>query len=145
MKIQREVLGEAFEHLRLCGDGQRECVVYLTGPLDSPDLVDGVVHPAHTASAGHYEVGSRAIAELWRELLSSGRSVRMQVHSHPAGAYHSGRDDAYALVSTPGYLSLVIPGFALGPVGLAGAFLAERASDGRWEKLSASERLEIVP
>jgi proteasome lid subunit RPN8/RPN11 len=144
MKIRREVLDPAFEHLRRCGQGRNECVVYLTGPLDTPDLIDAAIHPAHTATEGGYEVGTAAIAELWKELLSSRRSVRAQVHTHPGPAYHSGRDDAFALVSTPGYLSLVVPNFALGPVGLDGAFLAERDRDGGWASASVSDRLEIV-
>jgi hypothetical protein len=144
MRLRKEVLERAFEHLRRCGAGERECVVYLTGPVDSPDLIDGVIHPGHTASAGGYEVGAGAIAELWADLLASRRGVRAQVHTHPGVAYHSARDDAYALIGTPGYLSLVLPDFALGPVGLGGAFLAERDDDGRWASASARELLEIV-
>lgn len=145
MQVRRGVLEQTFEHLRRCGAGARECIVYLTGPLDTPALLDAVVHPAHTASAGGYEVGADAIGELWAQLLASHRTVRMQAHSHPRGAYHSGCDDANALIGTPGYLSLVLPNFALGPVGLDGAYLAERAPDGRWATVSVMQRLEIIP
>jgi hypothetical protein len=144
MQLRREVLEQAFEHLRRCGAGQRECVVYLTGPIDAPGLIDAAVHPTHTATGGGYEVGAGAIAELWAELLVSRRSVRAQVHTHPSAAYHSGRDDAYALIGTPGYLSLVVPDFALGPVSLDRAFLAERTHDGDWAAMSANEWLEII-
>ncbi len=40
--------------------------------------------------------------------------MRVQVHTHPFEAGQSGIDDAFALVPAPGFLSLVIPGFATG-------------------------------
>ncbi len=143
-RLEKEVLERVFEHLRRCGAGKRECVVYLTGPVDDPSIVDGVVHPHHMASPGRYDVDSAAIAELWQDLLRSARSVRVQVHTHPGAAYHSPLDDAWALVHTPGFLSLVIPNFALGKVGFDGAFLAERTDDGRWVGVPISDRLAVA-
>lgn len=145
MRLKQEVLERAFEHLRRCGAGRAECVVYLTGPADAPHVVNDVVHPKHTAGAAGYDLASDVIAELWRELVASRRSVRVQVHTHPGSAYHSPRDDAYALVHTPGFLSLVIPDFARGNVGLAGAFLAERTDAGHWVSVLPRQRLELMP
>ena len=65
-------------------------------------------------------------------LAAERRSIRAQVHTHPGAAYHSRTDDHYPIVAAPGLLSLVIPRFALGPVGLAGAHLAELQADGSW-------------
>lgn len=144
-QLRKGVLDEAFEHLRRCGAGRSECVVYLTGPVDDPPVLDGVVHPRHTAGPGGYDLDSTPIAELWGDLVASGRSIRVQVHTHPGAAYHSSRDDELALVHTPGFLSLVIPNFALGTVGFDGAFLAERTDDGRWVRVSPAERLAVAP
>lgn len=143
-QLTNGVLEQAFEHLRHCGAGRRECVVYLTGPVDLPDVVDAVVHPRHTAGAAGYDLDSQAIAELWQELAANRRSIRAQVHTHPGAAFHSSRDDALALVHTPGFLSLVIPNFALGPIGFDGAFLAERSDDGRWIPAPLAERLQVA-
>lgn len=143
-QLKQEVLEEAFEHLRSCGDGRHECVVYLTGPILDAALLDGVVHPRHVASPAGYDLDSAAIAELWRKLVESERSIRVQVHTHPGAAFHSSRDDALALVHAPGFLSLVIPDLALGPVGFDDAFLAERTNDGHWSEVPVDERLVIV-
>jgi hypothetical protein len=143
MRLRPEVLGQAFEHLRRCGTGLRECVVYLTGPLQEPSLIDGVIHPRHSAGPAGYDLDSAAIAELWIELARDRRSVRAQVHTHPGPAFHSARDDRLALVHTPGFLSLVIPNFALGRVGLDGACLVERNEDGDWVRVTADDRLQI--
>jgi hypothetical protein len=138
------VLEQAFEHLRSCGNGQRECVVYLTGPVGEPDRVDGVVHPRHTANASGYDLDSSALGELWTGLTQEGRSIRIQMHTHPGAAFHSSRDDALAIVGTPGFLSLVIPNFAEGPVSLEGAFLAERDTAGRWREVPIETHVEVV-
>jgi proteasome lid subunit RPN8/RPN11 len=145
IRMRQEVLDQAFEHLRRCGEGRRECVAYLIGPVDDPSVVDAVTHPPHAASAEAYELDSATIGEISTRLLASRRSVRIQIHTHPGPAYHSRRDDAFALVHAPGYLSLVIPAFARGPVGLDGAFLAERTHEGGWRAVAPTERLEIFP
>lgn len=138
-------LEHAFEHLRECGQGQRECVAYLTGPVDQPGLIDGVVHPEHTASAVGYEVLTKALGELSKDLLARRRSVRAQIHTHPGEAYHSNTDDGGALLGTPGYLSIVIPRFAQGPVGLQQAYLAELSQDGTWTEVAIASRLQVLP
>jgi proteasome lid subunit RPN8/RPN11 len=143
-RLTNGVLERAFEHLRRCGDGARECVVYLTGPVDQPSVIDGVVHPHHTSSAVGYDLDSAAIADLWRDLATAGRSIRVQVHTHPGPAYHSSRDDALAIVHTRGFLSLVIPQFATGPIGLTEAFLAARDEDGHWVEVPINEHLEAT-
>lgn len=145
MQIKQEVLERTFEHLRQCGRGRAECVVYLTGTVDTHTVVDDVVHPMHTASAAGYDLDSSAIAELWRSLTTSRRSIRIQVHTHPGAAYHSSRDDSLALVHTPGFLSLVIPNFAFGDTGFDRAFLAELDQQGRWHGVPINNRLEITP
>ena len=139
------VLERSFEQLRRCGDCRRECVVLWTGPLAQPGRIDDVVHPVHTASAVDYEIDPRWIGELWLQLAELRRTVRAQVHTHPGSAYHSSQDDAHALVHTPGHLSLVIPAFASGPIGLVGAFLTERSSDGSWHELDPHSAIKAAP
>jgi proteasome lid subunit RPN8/RPN11 len=141
--IAKEVLKRSFEHLRDCGDDRRECVVLWAGPLTREGVVDEVIHPLHTASAVGYDIDGPYVSRLWRELAGRGQTVRAQVHTHPGPAYHSSRDDSCALVHTPGYLSLVIPNFAKGAVGLDGCFLAVRGDDGAWESIDPRSTIVI--
>jgi hypothetical protein len=69
--------------------------------------------------------------------------IRVQVHTHPGPAFHSAVDDTYPIIHTPGFLSLVIPNFALGTVGFDGAFLTEIQPDGRWRQVDISKRLLV--
>ncbi|CDX13994.1 conserved hypothetical protein [Mesorhizobium plurifarium] len=52
-------------------------------------------------------------------LYKSGLKLVAQIHSHPGRAYHSTTDDAYAVATTVGCLSLVVPNFAREPFDLA--------------------------
>jgi hypothetical protein len=137
------LLEETFTHLRRCGAGRRECVCYMSGPLASPALLDGVLHPLHTASACHYEVDPGWLHRSTLELAREGREVRLQVHTHGSRAYHSILDDAYPIVAVPGFLSLVLPNFARGPVGLRGAYLARLEADGSWSEHEPASLLMV--
>lgn len=144
LTLHGEVLGHSFEHLRSCGRGHEECVALWIGPNDHAGYVDEVVAPRHTASAAHYDIDPAWIGEFWLDLATRNRTVRCQVHTHPGRAYHSFRDDAMALVHTPGYLSLVLPRFATGPIGLDGSFLAIRGDDGSWSPLNPAETIKVA-
>jgi proteasome lid subunit RPN8/RPN11 len=143
-QLKAEVLESTFEHFRRCGAGRQECVVYLTSDVENPELIDDVIHPVHSASPAGYDLNSNAIAALWRDLLAQRRSIQMQAHTHPASAYHSSRDDTLALVNSTGALSLVIPDFALGPVGLRDAFLARIDNYGSWVEVPIAQSIEVV-
>lgn len=51
-------------------------------------------------------------------LYKRGLKLLAQLHSHPGRAYHSATDDAYAVATTVGCLSLVVPNFAREPFDL---------------------------
>ena len=82
--------------------------------------------------------------KFWLELADREMGIRVQIHTHPGAAFHSLTDDAFPIIHTPGFLSLVIPNFAMGPVGLSNAFLAEIQSDGHWCEVRCDERLELA-
>lgn len=46
---------------------------------------------------------------MW--LYEAGEMLAVQVHAHPADAYHSDTDDTYPIVATLGGLSIVVPDF----------------------------------
>lgn len=144
IQVPQSLLAETFKILRQCGDGRRECVVYWTSSSDRDDLVDEVVHPNHDSSGGGYQIDDRWLTSFWFALARRKRSVRVQVHTHPGKASHSPTDDAWALIHTPGFLSLVIPRFATGPISFGESFLAERDEHG-WQRVATTARLRLAP
>jgi len=129
------------DQLRRCGAGRAECVVYWTAAVNTQDRIDSLVHPAHTASAGHYELDPAWLHRFWVELDLQGRTARAQVHTHLGPAFHSSTDDTFPLVHMPGFLSLVIPVAAAEPLADALLWLAEIDGGGRWRRVALNERI----
>ena len=143
--IPKAVLVETFSIFRSCGNGLRECQVLWTSSWEDPQKITNVVHPAHRAHAGGFVLESAWLNRFWFELAKRNQGIRVQVHTHPGEAFHSETDDLYPIVHTPGFLSLVIPDFATGRVGLSKAFLTELDSQGQFQEVSPSARMKITP
>ena len=143
-RVPRELLAQTFAHFRTCGEGRRECQVLWTSPWSNPEVITRVVHGEHRAHTGAFELNSGWLHGFWLDLSHTACGVRVQVHTHPFEAFHSPTDDAYPIVHSTGFLSLVIPRFALGPVGFEDAFLAEIQADGRFHEVPIHSRLEIT-
>ncbi|MDE1468325.1 hypothetical protein [Aurantiacibacter sp. D1-12] len=137
------MIEETFHVLRSCGDNRRECQLYWVSSWNDPLKLLEVVHPRHLSSAYALSIDSGWINEFWNDLADRGMGVRVQVHTHPSEAFHSATDDAYPLLPEAGFLSLVIPDFAMGPVGFDRAYLTEIQSDGSWQQVDIEARIQI--
>jgi hypothetical protein len=84
------------------------------------------------------------INSFWMTLADEGAGIRVQVHTHPGAAYHSATDDEFPVIHTPGFLSLVVPNFGLGPIGFENAFLAQRDERGGWRQVYIADHLEVT-
>jgi hypothetical protein len=132
LTLARGILTATFRQLRDCGQGRDECVVYWTGPRDTSGAVDDAVIPVHRAGPDWYETDPAWVTSFFLELRCDRRMVRAQVHTHPGIASHSDTDDRYPLAPNPGFHSLVIPRFGIGPVRLNDAYLVVLEDDGTW-------------
>lgn len=144
LKVGEGLLRETFTIVRECGKGRNECIVYWAGPVDQSGLVDRVIHPDHVGRSGYYEVEQDWLNRIWFPLNAEQVEIRVQVHTHGRLAFHSKLDDQFPLMQTDGFLSLVIPNFGHGPVGLEGAYLAELHAGGVWRKLDPLSELEVT-
>lgn len=144
VKVGEGLLRETFTVVRDCGNGRNECVVYWAGPVDDPRVVDRVIHPDHVGRPGFYEIEQDWLNRIWFQLSAEQVEIRVQVHTHRRQAFHSKLDDQFPLMQTDGFLSLVIPDFGHGPIGLEGAYLAELHAGGVWRELDSSAELEIA-
>jgi hypothetical protein len=110
-RLPRRILEETFAHFRGCGRGRRECQVLWVSPWDAPDTITKAVHPEHEAHIGGFVLDDRWLNNFWLTLAGENLGVRIQVHTHPGEAFHSPTDDAFPIIHTAGFLSLVIPIF----------------------------------
>jgi hypothetical protein len=138
------LLKETFAHFRDCGRGRRECQSLWLSPWDTPGTITRVVHPKHRSHVGGYVVDDAWLNAFWVELAEINMGVRVQVHTHPAEAFHSASDDAFPIIHRAGFLSLVIPNFATGPVGFDDAYLTEIQGDGSWKEVPVTSRLRVT-
>lgn len=139
-----DLLEQTFARFRQCGAGRKECQALWVGPNGQPHLITEVVHPRHSASAVGFQLDSDWISDFWLRLSEEGLGIRVQCHTHPGAAYHSAIDDAFPILLIPGFLSLVIPNFALGPVGFEDAYLARVDGNHRWREVDIADHLEII-
>jgi hypothetical protein len=142
-RLPRRMIDETFATFRSCGAGKRECKLYWASLWQTPGELAHVVHPKHRSNAYGVTLDSAWISALWNELADKGLGVRVQVHTHPGEAFHSPTDDAFPLIHEIGFLSLVIPDFALGPVGFGRAYLTEIQPDGSWKQVPIAKRFMI--
>ncbi len=89
-------------------------------------------------------VDGAGLHELNVATFSRGERLFAQVHSHPGRAYHSPMDDRYAVVTSPGCLSLVVPDFAVRPFNVADCALFRLARDGRWSAVGAAAAARLI-
>jgi len=136
LHLARIIVGKTFQTLRECGGGKYECVVYWTGPAGEC-RVDALEHPIHKRSQLGYEVDERWLTEFWKALGKSKRSIKAQIHTHPGEAFHSATDDQWPIVSQAGFISIVIPEFALGQPTLDKTWLGRLQPDGNWQQLAS--------
>ncbi len=137
------MIEETFLILRSCGKNTFECQVYWLSSWDNPIFLSEVVHPKHYSNQYGINVENNWISSFWLDLATKGLGVRVQVHTHPDEAFHSATDDAFPLLSNIGFLSLVIPDFAMGPIGFRDAYLTEIQSDGSWKEVGIPSRFVV--
>jgi hypothetical protein len=101
-------------------------------------------HCHHTPEGLLVTIGGEAIFALNRDCHENGELLVGQIHAHPGAAYHSGADDALALVRLPGSLSIVVPDFARGPLREKTWSVYRLDEDGMWRTLSGEIELVLV-
>jgi hypothetical protein len=141
--VPRLYVKKTFVAFRTCGRGRSECQVLWVASWSTPDVITRVVHPRHSSHRAGFEVDNAWLTDFCYELAAENQGVRVQVHTHPADAFHSSIDDMYPFVQTPGFLSLVIPNFGMGAISLEDAYLAELQAEGCWIPRSVDERIGI--
>jgi hypothetical protein len=143
-RLPRALVASTFDKVRECGAGHRECQVLWIGPWDEPMTIGEAVHPQHRSHSSGFDVEGDWLNAFWLEPAAKKAGVRAQVHTHPGRAFHSATDDKFPIIHVPGFLSLVIPDFGIGPVTFDGVYLAELTEVGDWKNVPATSRFEII-
>lgn len=143
--VARRTLTDMLKTMREFGSHGWEVLILWLGEVDSTTSTGKVVQayvpkqkPITSEDGVGYFVEGTTLFQLNRALAESGLRLIAQVHSHPTDAYHSEADDRYAIVTTEGGLSLVVPDFGRAPAD-PNSWAVYRLQDRQWEELSAKE------
>jgi hypothetical protein len=136
-------IAKTLEVLRRFGAARCEGLVLWVGEVEGERaVVDDVwvprQRPIRSEQGVGYFVEADVLFELNRQLAASKRRLIAQIHSHPGEAYHSETDDAYAIVTTEGGFSLVVPDFGQASADPT-SWAVYRLTDAHWTELSGAE------
>lgn len=115
-RVPHTIVAETEHHLRVAGSDGHELFVLWSGS-PAGEVFD--VQTRHIPKQTAYQLPTGLCVRIEGDelhrlnvwLYESGEVLAAQVHAHPADAYHSGTDDTYPVVATPGALSVVAPDF----------------------------------
>lgn len=115
-RVQSDGVRKTLDAIRSAGQEGYELFVVWSGTSDGEAFdVDEVHVPRQTSyrleSGLCVRVGGAELHRLNTWLYEARQVVGVQVHSHPADAYHSETDDAYPVATLEGSLSIVLPYF----------------------------------
>jgi len=144
---------ETLKSLRDAGRGGTEGVVLWLArrPLAAETAIVETFVPEYRAEIDVFHIPPSGMSATMAYLRAGKLVLAAQVHSHPAEAFHSKADDAWAIVRHEHALSVVVPFFASG---VSAANFLERSvtfrlsADDRWLRVGGEElgaRLEILP
>lgn len=144
------IITETETAVRNAGADGYELFVLWTGVITEDVFTVRTPHvPAQTSyrldSGLCVRVDGDELHRLNQWLYEAGEVLAVQVHTHPAEAYHSDTDDAYPMVTQSGGLSIVLPHF--GAHGFSDRGVATyRLTKAGWQRLRhrAARRLVQV-
>ncbi len=141
-EIQASVVFDTERFLRQHGLHGHEGMVFWGGvPFEGLVEIRRAMHPAQSCSAVSVDIDPAAVQQMYRTLETHREILVAQVHSHPGGAFHSARDDAFPATFLVGYLSIVVPDFCRrGLRFLEDCSVWIHTGLGRWRELGAIEK-----
>ena len=149
-RIEASALRETEEAIRTAGQDGYELFVVWSGRRDDDTFT---VAKAHVPEQASYKLDTGLCvrvdgSELHRLnvwLYEAQQVISVQVHSHPADAYHSYTDDTYPIATLEGSLSIVLPFFGRDGWG-SGDIAVYRLERGRWLTFTGplNDLIEVV-
>jgi hypothetical protein len=144
LRVPLQVLIDGYEFMRSAGRLRLEGMVLWAGKQrDSTFTVTELIIPKQkglrTADGVCAIVEAEELARLNIHLYRNSLELVAQVHTHPTEAYHSSTDDEYAIATTIGCFSVVVPNFAVVNYALAQCAVYRLNVGGKWVEVDESQ------
>lgn len=142
--VPRTCLDDTYAHLRRAGLEGHEGLALWVGRQDEVRFnVSQAVIPKQrhirTSDGVCVMLGADELHRINVWLFKEKFTIMAQVHSHPGRAYHSGTDDDYAVATTVGCLSIVVPDFARAPFDISRLAIYRLDARARWIGVSTAQ------
>lgn len=112
IRLSRGLTDETIEYLR--SYGEREVIAYWAGTAEGHDFrVARLVRPVAVSGKRFVVVPLEEVARVVEDCHSKGEFLIAQIHTHPADEDHSEVDDCGSVSKREGFVSLVVPHYAL--------------------------------
>jgi proteasome lid subunit RPN8/RPN11 len=149
--ISADILDRTSDVLRQSGDRNQahEGVVYWAGRRGGNEsFITTCIAPAAQTTRGSFRTSSATNAKVIMYLAGAGLELLGQVHSHP-GAFigHSEGDDESALMPYEGFLSVVVPNYAIHgmrPLTVCGVHVFENSKFRRLTNSEIDDRFHVI-
>jgi hypothetical protein len=147
LAVTRGIIEDTVEVVGQFGEKGFEVLLLWLGEIEGTTArIDSVYVPPQKSVRGEeglgYFVSNETLFELNKSLDRSGLRLIAQVHSHPGEAYHSEADDRFAIVTSEGGFSFVVPDFAQPPASPYD-WAAYSLKNGIWQELSREQVQEL--
>lgn len=144
IRVPRKVLTDGYEFMRVAGRMRLEGMVLWAGkPDDASFVVTELILPKQrglrTPDGLCAVVDAEELRRLNMHLYRNSLELIAQVHTHPTEAYHSETDDQYAIATTIGCFSLVVPNFAVRDYELSECAVYRLDAQGQWLEVDESQ------
>jgi hypothetical protein len=147
--VKRRDAQRVLTHLRDVGrEGYEGLGLWAGRQTGSVFQVDQAIIPAQrhirTADGVCVITGAEELHRINVWLYRNDLTLIAQIHSHPGRAYHSSTDDEFAVATTVGCFSLVVPDFATGLFEIDRLASYRLDASGAWRELLPSRAARTI-
>ncbi|WP_162428190.1 MPN domain-containing protein [Pontibacter pudoricolor] len=147
--IPREFIDSVYKEFQDTGQEGFERLALFAGKKSGPEFsVTHLLYPKQqllrTPEGLSFQVDGEELERINEWLFQNSYSLIAQIHSHPSEAYHSEADDALAIITTFGGLSIVVPDYGFSDKNLAHSAFYRLLPDTGWTELSPNQVTSLI-
>ena len=147
--IPQEFINSIYEEFKAMGKKGFERLALFAGEKKGEQLyVTHLLFPKQqlikSAHGVSFHVEAEELERIGEWLFENKRSLIAQIHSHPQEAYHSEADDALAIITTFGGVSIVIPDFGNSDLNFEKSAIYRLRPESGWTKLTKVETEHLI-
>ena len=149
VRVPRQCIAEVHTHLRAVGEQGHEGFGLWVGRREGRrfDVAAAIIprqRHIRTADGVCVVIKDNELHRLNVQLFRADLTILAQIHSHPRRAYHSDTDNANAVATSVGCLSLVVPNFARAAFDFASTAVYRLDARGTWQSLSKAQAAKLM-